>query len=111
MEYTKEIVTPMGKHKVVIKTMISGAEREQIEAAELDFVQTSDGKSFNVPDMKKVPTARKHELLKVSVVTIDGDATDCLPRLLKMFEPDYNFVHNEILETQKKMMESTSAAS
>lgn len=111
MQYTKEIETPVGGHKVVIKTMISGAEREQIENAEYRFIKQEDNKDFKVTDMGKVVKAQKHELLRVSVVSIDADATDCLERLLKMYEPDYHFVYDQIVEEQKKMMPSTSVAS
>lgn len=111
MEYTKEIETPIGKHKVVFKTMVSGAEREQIDSAQMQFVQTSDGQNFTVTDMKKVTTAQKHELLRVCVLTIDTDPTECFERLHKMFETDYEFVYSEILSAQKKMTVSTSPAS
>lgn len=108
MEYTKEIVTPVGGHKVQIKTMVTGAEREQIDCAQLRFVQTKDGTEFNVTDMQKVANATKHELLRVSVISIDGDITECFARLQAMFQADYEFVYEQIVETQKKMMPSTS---
>ena len=73
MQYVKEIETPIGKHKVVIKTMLTGAEREQVDGAQMAFVETEDGSTFKVKDMKKVATAQKHELMKVSVKSIDGD--------------------------------------
>jgi len=111
MEYTKEIETPVGHHKVVFKTMVTGAEREQIDAAQMAFVETKDGKEFKVTDMKKVTTAQKHELLKVSLISIDGDIANCFDRLYKMYEPDFDCVYNAIVETQKKMTESTSQAS
>lgn len=107
MEYTKEIETPVGKHKVVFKTMLTGAERETVQAAQMKFVKTTDGQTFQVTDMEKVAVAEKHELLRVSVLTIDGDPTDCLARLQRMYEPDYAFVHQAILEEQKKMTLST----
>ena len=59
MEYTKEITTPIGGHKVIFKTMVTGAEREQIDSAQMQYVQTSDGKTFSVTDMKKVTTAQR----------------------------------------------------
>jgi hypothetical protein len=108
MEYTKEIETPVGGHKVIIKTMVTGSEREQIDGAQFNFIQTKDGKEFNVTDMQKVATATKHELLRVSVVSIDGDITECLQA---MFEPDYEFVYEKVLAEQKKMMPSTSPVS
>jgi len=111
MDYTKEIETPIGNHKVKFKTMLTGAEREQVEGAQMEYVDTEDGQTFKVKDMKKVANAQKHELLRVSVVSIDGDETDCLKRLQKMYDPDYQFVHQQILEAQKKASELTSLPS
>lgn len=108
MQYTKEIETPIGKHKVVFKTMVTGAERERIDGAQMQFVQTSDGKQFQVTDMAKVATAQKHETLKVCVISIDGDEINCFERLQKMYERDYAFVWSQIEEEQKKMLASTS---
>lgn len=88
MEITKEIVTPIGEHKVVIKTMLTGAEREKVDNAEMQYVKTEDGKNFIVSDMEKVGLAKKHALLSTSVVSIDGDGAQVLARLQKMFEPD-----------------------
>jgi hypothetical protein len=65
-------------------------------------VETTDGKEFKVKDMKAVGVAQKHELLKVSVMSIDNDETDCFTRLQKMYAPDYEFVYQSILEEQKK---------
>ena len=111
MQYTKEITTPIGSHKVVIKTMLTGAERENVSSSSMEFVRTTDGKNFEVIDMKKVTMAEKHALLKIAVLSIDGDETDCFDRVQKMFEPDYAFIYDSILEEQKKMMPSTSPAS
>lgn len=111
MEYTKEIETPVAGHKVVVKTMITGAEREQITSAQMQYVKTTDGKSFEVTDMAKAALAEKHQLLKVSVVSIDGDTANCFERLQKMYEPDYDFVYQSVLDEQKKMTPSTSQVS
>lgn len=102
MQYTAEITTPVGKHVVVYKTMVTGAEREQIDGAQMPYVDTTDGKTFTVKDMRKVAVAEKHELLKVCVVSIDGDPTDCFTRLQKMYEADYKAVYEAIVEAQKK---------
>lgn len=111
MQLTKEIITPIGKHKVEIRTMLTGAQREAVDNAQMDYVETSDGQTFKVKDMKKVGLAQKHKLLEVSVVQIDEDATTVLERLQKMYEPDYDFVYNEIIDAQKKMKSSTSEVS
>lgn len=110
MEINKEIETPIGKHKVVIKTILTGAEREEVDNAEMKYLKTEDGKSFQVTDMAKIGLAKKHALLSTSVVTIDGDGAEILKRLQKMYESDYAFVYEQIETEQKKMTTSTSAA-
>lgn len=110
MEYTQEIETPIAKHKVVIKKLLTGGEREQVTNAPVKYAKTTDGKTFTV-DTEKVATAEKDMLLTVSVVSIDGDVADVLVRLKKMYEPDYDFVYNTIIEVQKKMKEVTSPTS
>lgn len=109
MELEKTITTPVGNAEVVIKTMLTGAERESVDQAEMQYIATKDGQTFEVKDMAKVGTAKKHKLLEVSVKSINGDATDVLKRLQKMYEPDYEFVHSQILDAQKKMKASISA--
>lgn len=111
MELSKEITTPLGEDKVVIKTILTAAEREQVLGATMPYVKTSDGKQFEVTDMKKVAVAEKHELIKVSVLSINGDETDTFPRWHKMYEHDADFVYEQIIEAQKKMMPSTSPTS
>lgn len=110
MEYKKEIETPIGKHKVIIKTMLTGGERERVTNAPMQYAKTNDGKTFTV-DTEKVATAEKDMLLTVSVVSIDGDGTDTLARLKKMYEVDYDFVYNQVVESQKKIKEPISPTS
>lgn len=111
MELTKEITTPMQGLKVVVKTILTGAEREQVDGAQMKYVKTTDGKTFDVIDMAKMTLAQKHELIKVSVVSIEGDETDTFARWHKMFETDSEYVYREIVEAQKKMTELTSPQS
>lgn len=106
-QFTEELITPIGKHKVMFKTMITGAEREQIDAASMKFIDTKDGKEFTVKDMAGVTTAEKHALIKVCVLSIDDDPTDCFDRWQKMFEPDYIAVYDAILGAQKKTVALT----
>lgn len=102
MDLEREITTPIGNHKVVFKTMLTGQEREDVENEPNKYAETQDGKTFKV-DLHKVAFADRHALLKVSVKSIDNDSTNILDRLLKMYEPDYEYVFNEIVATQKKM--------
>lgn len=110
MNIEKEITTPIGEHKVVIKTLLTGAERESVDNAQMQYAKTKDGQTFEITDLEKVAVAQKHKLLEVSVVSIDGNGDNRLERLRKMYEPDYEYVYNEVQEAQKKMQASTSKA-
>lgn len=103
MELEREITTPIGKHKVVFKTMLTGAEREAVTNAPMQYASTKDGQTFEFSDMTKIAVAEKHALLAKSVISIDGDTTNLFDRLQKMYEPDYEHVYEEIVATQKKM--------
>lgn len=111
MDIHKEIETPVGKHKVVIKTMLTGAEREKVSNAPMRYAKTEDGQKFTVTDMEKMANAEKHALVEVSLVSIDGGTTELFSIWRKMYEPDYDFVYNEIVAAQKKMKVPTSPAS
>lgn len=111
MKTTTEIITPIGGHKVIIKTMLTGAEREQVDTSPSSLMKTKDGINFEVTDMRKLQVAQKHELLRISLVSIDGDETDVFDRWHKMYEHDADFVYNEIIDAQKKMTPSTSKTS
>ncbi|MCK5027333.1 MAG: hypothetical protein KAS07_02865 [Candidatus Pacebacteria bacterium] len=102
MELTKKITTPLGKNEVEIKIILTGAEREKIDNAQMQYMKTSDGKSFEVTDMSKVALAQKHELLKTCLISIDGDKLNCFDRIQKFYEQDYDFVFDEIMKEQKK---------
>lgn len=102
MEVTKIIKTPVQAKEVTIKTIITGAERETIDSAQMDFMKTTDGKTFEVTDMGKVALAQKHALLKICVTQIGDSTTNLFEQLQKFYEEDYDFVFNEIMKEQKK---------
>lgn len=98
----------MGHDKVVFKTILTTAERERVDTAQMQFIKTNDGKEFSVTDTAKVTLANKHELLKTSIVSINGDNANCFERLQKMFEVDGEFVYKALLEEQKKTRNLTT---
>lgn len=112
MQYTKEIKTPLEGATVVIKTMLSGEDQDAVDNAEFNYATTQDFKTYQAKagDLIKVATAKKYELISRSIVTLNGDGTDTLKRLLKMPAADYKFVYDTIVAEQKKMMNETGAA-
>lgn len=99
---TKELELPISKSKVVIKTMITGAEREQIETANTRFSKVGPRGEVIITDIAGATLAEKHATIDVFVVSLDGSQTDCRSRLLKLYEEDYQFVIDAIAEVEKK---------
>lgn len=100
--YQKEIITPIDKKKVVIKTMLTGAEREQITNAQYESAKIGDKGEVIIKDVASAVNAEQHKMLDVCIVSIDGSAIDCRDRLMKMWEEDTQFVIDEIEACQKK---------
>lgn len=120
MKYTTEIETPLEKAKVVIKTMLSGEDSDAIEAASQKHLKVRgvkvnqatkqvevDVDSENT-DLGLVNAETKRATLVRSIVSINGDNTNCYDRLKKMPAVDYNFVHAQIIAEQKKMTSETT---
>jgi len=104
--YEIELTTPLEETKVVIKTMLTGEDDEAIENAQLKYAKSENFKDFTAKesDLAKISNAKKDELLARSIVSINGDATNCLQRIKKLPAKDYRFVHKNIVDEQKKMM-------
>lgn len=106
---TKEIVTPNGNHKVVIKQFITGFDDEAIEAiytngiTELPTpVETEEGEAAApAPAIKfdgKIIQAVERETVKRTVVSVDGDSSDVITSVYSMHKEDAKFVKNAVNE-------------
>lgn len=106
-DFTREIVTPIMGKTITLKTVITGAEREKIESATTKYVTAggSTGKEISVTDMEALLYATRHQMLRICVISIDKDETDCLDRLRQMPDDDYQFVIAEVENDQKKIVE------
>lgn len=101
-QHTKEVKLPISNQTVVIKTMITGAEREQIETAPTKYSRVGERGEVVITDIAKASLAEKHAMLDVYVVSVEGSPTNCRERLMKLYEDDYNAVVQAIEEVQKK---------
>ena len=103
MENTKEIITPIGKNKVVLKSFIIGDEEDKIKNVwrnvEVTLESDSNGKSvqksksFNMAD--RIATAEK-VAVETIVVSIDEKTDNVYGELKKLNSKDCNFVKKEI---------------
>ena len=104
MRETKEIITPIQKHKIVLKTYLTGLERRQINSAYFSGIQFSvEGQNvktdkFN-PDLISKTEDKTLELL---IISVNGKKEKILESLLEMHSDDYDFVVKEINEITKK---------
>lgn len=95
---TKVIETPKEKHKVELKTYITGREIRQVEQVFYEDIdvslvgKTADIKSVNPNLMLK----SQDKMIEMLVVSVDGEKDNLLQRVLDMHSNDYHFLLNEI---------------
>ena len=93
---TKTFQTPL-KHEVIIHTYVTALERREIQAP---FFRNAE--DFNAEQIKKFGSKgvsmREMEDVAIQkvVVSIDGDKTEILPRILAMPTEEFDFIKKEI---------------
>lgn len=100
---TKEIVTPLGQNKIVIKAWLTGRERRAIRSVLLEgvsFSATSNEEENATPDYNFQGSAldkMQDKALETVVVSVDGKTENVLDILLdELKEQDFEFVLAEI---------------
>ena len=98
---TKTIETPIKKHKVVIKTWLTGRERRGIKEPLFEGMKVSIVKGDKTevqPKGSMVGVMNKLEDISIETVvtSIDEDNKNILNRVLDMCEKDFTFVVKEI---------------
>jgi len=113
MRPTQIIETPVDKHKVEIKTYVSGGEMEQIQGVWLGSMEMEIKPGEQTPKMPKIKgsliSQANHKTIEVLVVSIDGKKEDILQGILDMQHKDYQFVIDELNKmtaTEKKIPET-----
>ena len=96
---TKEIVTPIGKHKVVLNTWLIGREKRQLRSVLLQGVTFSmdkgKTKTEGIGTAEAIQKA-EDEAIKIIVVSVDGQIEKVLDRILDMRDKDFDFVIEEV---------------
>lgn len=83
--------TAVGKHQIVLKTFITGFEKDSITAAYLD--------SKNLPMSQQLQAAKKRAF-EVTVMSVDGHADNVFDRI-------QNFDHRDAAEIKERIDEIT----
>lgn len=102
---TKEITTPIGNNKVVLKAWLTGRERREIRSVLLDNVNFSAGSKGAdqegdlQPDYEikgSILEEAQNKAMETVVISIDGVAENIVDTLLDMRDTDFEFVSEEI---------------
>lgn len=107
-----EIVTPVGKHKVELKTWITGRESMKLNQAMMKHMKVNQDSLKQIGQESKIEiesvdlpnlTAELNTAsIEIYVVSVDGNKENVLDIVLDMLEEDYNFVLAEIEKHKKK---------
>lgn len=89
MRTTKEIITPVDKHKIVIYDYITGREVEEIE--DIFLSEEKEGEKSHV-------RRSAHKSIEMLVVSVDGKDTKVLDRILDFKKEDYRLIINAVTD-------------
>lgn len=93
---TKELTTPVGGQVVVLKTAITGRERRSLRNVLLKDMQVNPTDTSSMQISGAVIEQAEDMALQTFVVSIDGDTTDVLNKVLDMASDDYEFIVAEV---------------
>ncbi len=96
---TKEIITPIGKKKVVLKAWLTGREKRHLRNVLLQDVKFSvekgDTKTEGINTAEAIQRA-EDEAIKTIVVSIEEKTDKILDTILDMRDKDSDFVITEV---------------
>jgi len=104
---TKVLETPVDKHKIEIKSWVSGGENEQIQEVWLMDMEMQVGEEVKPKIKGSQLTKANHKLIELLVVKFDDSVDGILEKILDMKNEDYQFLVSELNEitnpTEKKI--------
>ena len=96
---TKEIITPVGKIKVILKSFITGRESREIKGVYLNGIKMKmEGqvsKSDDI-DMGKLTELSENKAIETVVISVNESEENKLDAILDMNVKDYDFVKDEV---------------
>lgn len=96
---TKEIITPIGEVKIILKSFITGRESREIKGVYFKGVkfkmEGQISKSEDI-DMSKITEESENKAIDTVVVSVNGSEENKLDAILDMNVKDYDFVKDEV---------------
>jgi len=93
---TKVLETPIDKHKIEVKSWVSGGEMEQIQGVWLEGMEMQVGEETQPKVKGSQLTTANHKLIELLVVKFDDSADGILEKVLDMKNDDYQFLVAEL---------------
>ena len=99
---TREIITPLGKNKIKIKTWLTGFEKRAIQSVFLDNVnldvKNGDSQVNNIKG--DVVTKAQDKTIEVCVDSVDDNKDNVLEAVGNLHSDDFDFVVEELNKLQ-----------
>lgn len=102
---SNQITTPVGSHKVVLKSYITGRDRRRINGVFLEaasFTVSGDATTETAPMSGTVVAQAEDAAIDCVVISVDGESQDVVDKVLDMHSDDMKFV----VEAVNKVTES-----
>ena len=93
---TKQIVTPSGKHTILVRSYLTGKDRR--DHRRLIWRLAEEEKNDKVEALEESENA----LIAAIVIDVDGSKENMLERILQMESQDYDFVINLTVKITKR---------
>lgn len=94
---TFELVTPLKEHKVILRSWINGRESQAIDNAMFSGIGTTgDGKTLRPKISGSMLADQENKALELIVVSVDGNSTKVVDKVLDMRKQDYEAVVKEV---------------
>jgi len=95
---TKIIETPVDKHKVEIKTWITGRDRRALRSVYLEASEiTMQGENPEIKGITgKIAELAENKALEIMIISVNGKKENLINTVLDMHENDYEFIVKEI---------------
>jgi len=94
---THEIITPIKGHIVIVKDWINGREKQSIDGAMFRSISTTgEGKDMKPRMNETMLAGQENASIECCVVSVDGNDSDVLNRVLDMRSKDFEYIVNHI---------------
>ncbi len=94
---THEIITPLFGHVIVLKSWITGREKQKIDGAMFSNIETVGEDKNMKPKMSNTMLAgQENASIEAVVISVDGSTENVLDRILDMRVKDFEFINGAV---------------